>query len=222
MSYRQGSRLPSWLRRLPEAERSAAIDRLTVDDFFRSQFRTQAGAARSPIEIVDWGLKHIDRLRAAELEKREAPLRRWTSVWIPLFSIIVASMAVASTMYVQRQASVDQRALKEYEVGFRPKVDGYTRLMQAVSTSFERATVSGTPGLRGALNEIDLATIQLEPFLRTDARNRLRDEVQAFMQFCLEVGRRDPSAAKLLDKDIELFVDYCNGLRTTLYGALFQ
>jgi hypothetical protein len=220
--YREGQRLPSWLRKVPEAERGQTIDRLTVDDFFRSQFRTQAEAPRSPIEIVDWGLKHIDRLRTAAVEERDSPVRWWTSVWIPLLSVLVALMAVGSTMYVQRQGSIDQRALKEYEVGFRPKVDGYTRLMQAVSTSFERATVPGGLGLRMALNEVDLAAIQLEPFLKKDVRERLRNEIQNFMQFCLDVGRRVPSTSKVSDKDIDLFVGYRNGLRNVLYGALFQ
>jgi len=44
--YREGERVPSWLRELPEAERSHAIDRLTVHDFFRSQFRPFANRNR--------------------------------------------------------------------------------------------------------------------------------------------------------------------------------
>jgi hypothetical protein len=137
---------------------------------------------------------------------------------------VVALLAVGSTMYVQRQASIDQRALKEYEVGFRPKMDGYTRLMQAVSTSFERASAPYPvpQGLRTALNEVELATIQLEPFLKTDVRDRIRIEIQVFMQFCLDVARADSSTSRQSDQTIEQFLSHRNGLRTHLYDALFR
>jgi hypothetical protein len=46
---------------LPESQRGASVDEL--EDFFRSQFRAEEDAPRSPIEVLDWGLKHIDRLR---------------------------------------------------------------------------------------------------------------------------------------------------------------
>ena len=137
--YRQGGHLPSWLRELPENSRNTAIEQLTADDFFRSQFRAEPNAPRSQIEIVDWGLKHIDRLRLAETEKRETRARRWSTILIPFLSVIITAAALVGTLFVQSETSANQRALKEYEVGFRPKVDGYTRLMLAISTSFEQS-----------------------------------------------------------------------------------
>src|SRR5581483_9783289 len=121
--YHEGKLVPSWLRALPEAERPVAIDELEEDDFFRSQFRADANVPPSPVEVVDWGLKHIDRLRSAILEKEESRLKQWSGKWIPLASTILAVVALLTSTYMQVHASSDQRALKEYELAFRPKVD---------------------------------------------------------------------------------------------------
>jgi hypothetical protein len=220
-NYLSGRSLPSWLREAPEGiRRNEVIARLTSDDFFRSQFRAERNAPRSPIEILNWGLQHIDRLRQSALEARDAPMRRWSSLWIPLLSTIIALIAIMSTMYVQRQASVDQRALKEYEVGFRPKIEGYTRFLQSVSTSFERA-MNDRPHLRDALNELDLAAIQLEPFLVSDTRDRLKKSMQGFIDFCLQ-AKTTASPVGASDAAIDQFLRYRTEFRTTLYAALFK
>ena len=43
----------------------------SVDDVFRSQFRTEKDALPSSLEVLSWGLQHIERLRKANLEARE-------------------------------------------------------------------------------------------------------------------------------------------------------
>lgn len=220
--YLKGEGLPAWLQEKPEGkQRDDAINGLTIDDFFRSQFRAGLGAPRSPITLVEWGLQHIDRIRKAELEAHDAQIRRLSSVWIPLFSALIALIAVGSTMYVQRQVSADQRALKEYEVSFRPKVDGYTRLLQAISTSFERAKMGDRSSLNNALDEMDLAAIQLEPLLKPDVRDRVRDQVKQFAAFCLNIGQKNKQTA-VSDEAIDQFRRYRDGFRTTLYAALFR
>lgn len=167
-------------------------------------------------------MKHIDRLRFGILEKRESRLRLWTSKWIPLCSIAVAVIALLTSTYLQRQASADQRILKEYELAFRPKIDGYTRLMQALTTSFQRSNNPGDPGLNTAFNEIVLTEIQLEPFLKAPVRNKVKDEVQEFIRFCLDVRRPNPSVPPESEKQTQEFLDRRNNLRNTLYPALFQ
>jgi len=65
-------RRPSWILDIeyPEARRHT-IECLTSDDVFRSQFRAEKYAPRSPVEIIDWGLQHVDRLRKASFESRK-------------------------------------------------------------------------------------------------------------------------------------------------------
>ncbi len=220
--YKAGKQLPSWLRELPVVERAAAIDELTVDDFFRSQFRSDAGASRSPIEVVDWGLKHIDRLRSAFVEKEESKVKLWSGKWIPLASTTLAVIALVTSTYMQVHASSDQRALKEYELAFRPKVDAYTRLMQGLSKSFEMATYPGDPRLNATFDEIELAEIQLDPFLSVGVRAKVKDEVQEFIRFCLDIRRPKPTAAPVSDQQIGTFIAHRDMLRDTLFAALFH
>ena len=142
-----------------------------------------------------------------------------------MFSAIIALTALGTTTYLQYAASIDQRALKEYETTFRLKVDGYTRFLQAVSTSFDLATdrfpEPGRPRLRNALSNMELAEIQVEPFLKPSVRDRLRDNVQSFMAFCLETdpGGQGKSPS---DDTIDHFLRYRTEFRTALYNALFR
>lgn len=97
-SMREGSRLPTWIKIIPEREkRLAAIDGLSQEDVFRSQFRASKGAPKSQVEIVSWGLEHIDRLRTSKIAARDASAKSW-QMWL-VFGIsaanIFATIAVA-------------------------------------------------------------------------------------------------------------------------------
>jgi hypothetical protein len=62
---------PTWVRAMPEAKREGAIRNIRSDDVFRSQFRTEREAKPSALEVITWGLGHIDRLYQAEIDIRE-------------------------------------------------------------------------------------------------------------------------------------------------------
>jgi hypothetical protein len=97
-SMRNGSRLPTWIKLIDEGpKRSAAIDGFSQKDVFRSQFRANRGAPKSQVEIVSWGLEHIDRLRKSRIAARDASVKSW-QMWL-VFGIgvanILATIAVA-------------------------------------------------------------------------------------------------------------------------------
>jgi hypothetical protein len=84
----QVSKRPAWIRDLEdEVSQLEAIKGLSVDDVFRSQFRTEKDASPSTLEVLDWGLQHIERLRKANLEAREEVIKRWQ-----LWSVIILSV----------------------------------------------------------------------------------------------------------------------------------
>jgi len=89
---RAGKSVPGWLKEISEGpERDAAIDALTANDIFRSQFRAHSGAERSPIEIIKWGLEHLDRLRKARAEANDASVKRWQMwlvFWVSLLGVV--------------------------------------------------------------------------------------------------------------------------------------
>ena len=79
---REGRGHPGWLKAIKdEAEKAAAIEKLGEGDVFRSQFRARANAEKSPIEIISWGLEHLDRLRKARAEAKDATVKRW-EMWL--------------------------------------------------------------------------------------------------------------------------------------------
>ena len=68
----QMSKRPAWIRNLEnEASQLEAIKVLSVDDVFRSKFSTEKDALPSSLEVLSWGLQHIERLRKVNLEARE-------------------------------------------------------------------------------------------------------------------------------------------------------
>ncbi len=99
---RSGKRLPGWIKTLSSDEdRNAAIDAITPNETFRSQFRTHSNAERSPIEIIKWGLEHVDRLRKAWTEEKDASVKRWQMwlvFWVTLLGV-VSQFAIAFAKY---------------------------------------------------------------------------------------------------------------------------
>jgi hypothetical protein len=84
----QVSKRSAWIRDFEnEALQLEAIEALSIDDVFRSQFRTDEDAPPSTLEVLDWGLQHIERLRKANLEAREEVIKRWQ-----LWSVIILSI----------------------------------------------------------------------------------------------------------------------------------
>lgn len=88
----QGKNVPSWIRELDDEKRTVTIYHLRADDVFRSQFRAERRAERTSIEIVEWGLRHIDRLRKAGFEEREQRItvrQVWLIAAIGVLNILV-------------------------------------------------------------------------------------------------------------------------------------
>jgi hypothetical protein len=87
---RAGRRLPGWIREMEPAKRDAAIDALSEHDVFRSQVRSGRGAPVSDVQIVNWGLDHLDRLRQSRIASREAEAKSW-QMWL-VFGVGVANI----------------------------------------------------------------------------------------------------------------------------------
>jgi len=95
-----GKALPSWVRAVGDKhEREQVIRALSRQDVFRSQFRAEPHAPRASLEVTNWGLERIERLRRSRAELREATERRW-QIWSVL-GIGVANIVttLATAMY---------------------------------------------------------------------------------------------------------------------------
>jgi hypothetical protein len=92
---RHGKRRPAFIRRAESDElRNRLIDTLQPSDGFRSQFRAETNAPRSEVVVIEWGLGHVERLRKAHYEARDATAKSW-QIWL----VFAASLlGVAATI----------------------------------------------------------------------------------------------------------------------------
>jgi hypothetical protein len=95
---------PPWLRDIEDdSDREAAIEELRPAHIFRSQFRVKEDAPPSPIDIIDWGLQHIERIRQARVEasSKLATKKQFNLVLaVSILNIIVTFIATSATAYV--------------------------------------------------------------------------------------------------------------------------
>lgn len=189
-----GASLPAWVRVIgSEDERKEAIESLTTEDIFRSQFRTKKDAPQSPIELIDWGLQHIERLRKAKVEENEVRWKWLREGLIPSLSVIVALGTVAITFYFQSENIQVQKELKEadlnakqYELSFKPKQEGYTHFMHAVGTSFDIATKNSSSKTKDSnklleeFRKLELAYFEIEPFLSKESKELIWRELSSY------------------------------------------
>ncbi|HEV7242500.1 MAG TPA: hypothetical protein VGQ36_24940 [Thermoanaerobaculia bacterium] len=92
-----GKRLPSWIREMAVGERAQLIEALKPNDGFRSQFRSGDNAPKSEVAVIEWGLGHIERLRKARSEAREATVKSWQIwlVFVTSFLGVIATIVAA-------------------------------------------------------------------------------------------------------------------------------
>jgi hypothetical protein len=98
---RIGKHIPSWIREVPIGERARVIESLGPNDGFRSQFRTGEDAPQSPVAVIEWGLNHIERLRKASGEAREATAKSW-QIWLVFATGILGVVATIVSALVKK------------------------------------------------------------------------------------------------------------------------
>lgn len=80
----KGKHIPSWIKDIDDEDaRNEVINSLSGNSAFRSQFRVEKDAEKAPIEVIEWGLQHINRLRLANLESQTMVTTK-TQIWIIL------------------------------------------------------------------------------------------------------------------------------------------
>lgn len=223
---RNGKHLPSWIRDTDDEEKRATmIEALTRDDVFRSQFRSEAGAPRSSIRVIDWGLQHVDRLRKATVEARDERFRRITGLALPTLSMIIALAAVLSSAYLQSRSINTQIESKEYETTFRIKEDAYISFMKTLEDVYDHAyrldipAVIQRPALLQSIDRLGTAYYSLEPFLDKQKQAEVWNQYQEFASMCLELHKAPESPDR--EKYHDRFLAFRLYFRTQLHEALF-
>jgi hypothetical protein len=232
---RAGKSLPGWILEIEDGtERTKVIDGLSRSDVFRNQFRVPRNAPKCDLEIIDWGLQHLDRLRKGALEARDEKIKRVSTLFLPagaiITSLFVGLGSLFGSIYLQRMTANDLRELKQYEVSFKPKQEGYANLMSALQDVM-LATFNGNEmKVLSEINRMESSFHALEPFLDASTRVEIFRTLSQFIQFCAdEVVKKPPiSGADIntLQSDrykaaIQQIAVYKTSFQTRLFDALF-
>lgn len=218
---RLGRKIPSWITENNNStEREIIIEKITISDVFRSQFRTEVDAPRSGIEVINWGLQHIERLRKAEMDTKQEKTRNFSSIWLPLASIIIAAITVIASTVIQYENIQTQKSLKHYEVELRPKQTEYSNFMKEITQAYFSASKKNRIQLIQDLNSIENSYFLMEPFLAEKNRKELWDKYLEYSNFCNDLYHSKLNEPN--DIFIDKFISYRSYFRRNLYIALFE
>jgi hypothetical protein len=219
--------LPGWIAEIPSGvKREAAIDNLTRNDVFRNQFRTEYTVDRAPkcsLEIMDWGLQHIDRLRKADVETRQEWWQKFSQI-ITAGSLIIALSAVVVSWDSVRQ----QSALKQYEVTLKPKQTAYSDFMAAFDETAVAAFKHDEAKTLGNFTRMETSFYILEPFLDQGTGDKVFSRLNEFRTLCTRMAASSSDVIKD-DEDKKAYQQLTIELarlklffKTTLFSNLFK
>jgi hypothetical protein len=220
---KSGKNRPGWISNIRDSqEQHRAIDAIGPEDVFRNQFRVEGNAPKAGLEIIEWGLRHIERLRKDRAEEREGRFKRIGAAWIPLASLILALLSVTVTGFTQWYSINEQSRLKHFEVGFRPRQEAYTSFM----TGFHAATISAASHdpkeMQAGFGKMEAAVHLMSPFLSTVDRVEVAKTMSDFVVLCAATVKNE----KLSDEERDSFIRKTTQQRlffeVSLFGKLFS
>jgi hypothetical protein len=108
---RDGKNMPGFIREAEPKLQAKMIDSLGPKDGFRPQFRAGRDAKRSEVPVIEWGLNHIERLRKARTEAREATAKSW-QLWLVFATSLLGVVATICAAFISYSAAIRAAVLK--------------------------------------------------------------------------------------------------------------
>lgn len=211
-----GRHLPSWIKAITDNNlQKQTINNLTENDIFRSQFRAKINAKPSNIEIINWGLEHIDRIRRISLEKKDEKFKKFSSFWVPILSTIISLVAVASSYFIQNNILKNQTNLKKTELEYKTKQDSYTNLMKNLTNCF--INIDKKDKVLNNLDSIETNFYNIENLIEKKDADEVWKEYQKFTCFCYKNLDKKMSEKMLVDSCLT----YKYSMKTKLQKSLF-
>ena len=221
---RSGKSRPGWLVEIrDQKEQQKAIDDISIEDVFRNQFRVEDEAKKCSVELIEWGLRHIERLRRDLSEEKEGKFKRVGTVWIPIGSLFLAMLSVVVGGIGTWKSIASQESLKRYEVSFKPKQESYSTFMNQLMLAAIASNARDETLALDHITKMEAAYYQMEPFLKIEKRAEIFKRYTDFADACSRLVKSKPAGA---DAAYESFVRDAARLkfyfRTELYNALFD
>lgn len=217
-------KIPSFLQKFQtKEERINYLNSISEKDIFRSQFRIENDADRSDIEIIDWGLKHIERLRNNLIEEREKKKRNYKEIWIPIGSLILTMIILISNIYLQRKNQEIQITLKKYEISFKPRQEYYASILGTMIIAYTNAHNGMRENLTSNLDNIERTFYYIEPFLSKSQRDSFYHKIQGFSVMCYNLENlQSKNFQEQHENYSDSLIAYRTYFREKLYPILFN
>ena len=176
-----GRKLPRWISDINDpVKRLAAINSITRENVFRSQFRTGSDAPPSNIEIIDWGLKYIEGLRISAETSKEKKRGFIINVLIPMSSALITLAAIITTFWIQKDIGEKETLLakkeldfKRQDVFFKPRQEAWSQLMKTAYLISSKVEQGDTNSLETTYYELEASYSQIEPFLSNKTHHEM-------------------------------------------------
>lgn len=197
-----------WIANSPKDTQNNLIDNLEKKDVFRNRFRNSLKADPTPANIIEWGLNHIKDMHVLETERYEKRKNTFTSIWIPLFSLLIAGGSIW-TSYKTTESKIDA---DNFKTTLSYKHKGYSKFMVNFSKVNTAAVDKNRSQLFNSAQDLTQSYYEIEPFINKDTRN---DVYQQLLNY------EGVSSQHVIDSlDIETYlgyvVDYRNFFRDKL------
>lgn len=188
---RAGKNRAAWILEIEGAEQQdKAIAAISIRDVFRNQFRVTAGAPKCSIEIISWGLNHIDLIRKSASTVREEKQRKWGTVILPTVALLVTMFVSVSSLILQWKISDNQRSQKYYEVNFKPKQESYAAFFVALNDAANACAGADEARALTHINKMETAYFSLDPFFDENARRSIFLKFVEFTNVCAAQARK--------------------------------
>lgn len=213
---RQGNKIPQWIKDINNSDKQQErIESLSVNDVFRSQFRVEKDADKSSLEILRWGLEHLDRIRKARLEASDERFKWRAGLVLPIGALILNALLIGSGAYwqwqstkLQEQNIKNQESLKKYEVSFKPKQESYVAFIKSFEAVYENVSKGNKEALFKNLEQLNEAFYSLQPFLKKESREPFQLRYKNFIRKLEQVSSEDlPDTVKNIDEERAYFRD---------------
>jgi len=211
--------------------RNAAIQKLDRGDVFRSQFRTRDQPARSTTEQIKLGIEHLDRLRKAVMEAREARLRLFTGLALPivLTAITVGASAFVSyqSLEISRQAAgltAADAEIKLWDLATRQRGGSFESIMASMQSAFDAAGRGDEAETREQLASIRKNLFKIEHLIEKGVpRASLWNSYRQFADLCAarSIAGQSLTAAEVTQLQAT-FDSLRNGMHDQLDRGLFD
>lgn len=175
-------------------------------------------------EDQDDGLSaRIERLdtRLSGFIEREEKRKHWRDTVIPLLSLLVALAGILAATVVQVANIRSQTTLKQYEVTFVAKQKAYADVMASVHGLFFTSIQRSRDDLIRAVDKLQADTFSIQPFLTGSEQTALWEDIQQFIEFCLENHKQGSTSTEKRDETINSFTEQRDKIRQLLTRNLF-